>query len=262
MNPTTQDITLDRPGWIPAQITNNWDPNPYAYQTEDELMPAGGLHGQLVPYIIELLRYWLKQRGLMVLFDTFLLYRDQKGVKQRIAPDLILMPYREDPPTVYDLEVEPLPLLLVEVTSPQSHLADLQHKVRLYTHIGVPAYLAIDAISPRNKRRQEIRLFLWRREEGELETEYPDDLEGFALPEMGVHLRAEGQKLLFTELETGQVLGDMEVERKARLRAEQAEEAERQAKEAERQARLQAEAEVARLRALLETNSQSKGGMA
>ena len=76
-------------------------------------------------------------------------------------------------------------------------------------------------------------------EEGELETVYPDDLEGFALPEMGVHLRAEGQKLLFTELETGQVLGDME---------------------AERNARLQAEAEITRLKALLEANTMGGSG--
>ncbi len=241
MNLTVPPSTLvpDRPGWIPTHITHHWDTNPYAYQTEEELMPAGGLHGQLVPYIIELLRHWLKQRDLMFLFDTFLLYRDKTGIKQRIAPDLILMPYRDDPPSAYDLDVEPPPLLAVEVTSPKSHLADLQHKVRLYTHIGVPTYLVIDAISPRHKRRQEVRLFLWRMEEGELETVYPDDLEGFALPEMGVHLRAEGQKLLFTELETGQVLGDME---------------------AERNARLQAEAEITRLKALLEANTMGGSG--
>lgn len=241
MNPIDQSapVALDRPGWIPSHITHNWDTNPYAYQTEEELMPAGGLHGQLVPYIIELLRYWLKQQGLMFLFDTFMLYRNAEGIKQRVAPDLILMPYRDEPPSAYDLDVEPPPLLVVEVTSPKSHLADLQHKVRLYTRLAIPAYLVIDAISPRHKRRQEVRLFLWRMEDGELETVYPDELEGFAVPEMGVHLRAEGQKLLFTELETGRVLGDMETERKGR--------------EAERQARLEAEAEVARLRALLES---------
>ncbi len=39
---------VDRPAWIPPQITENWDSNPYAYQTEEELMPAGGLHGELL----------------------------------------------------------------------------------------------------------------------------------------------------------------------------------------------------------------------
>lgn len=48
--------TLDRPGWIPAEITHDWDTNPYAYQTEEELMAAGGLHGQLPAHIVEILR--------------------------------------------------------------------------------------------------------------------------------------------------------------------------------------------------------------
>jgi hypothetical protein len=38
--------TLDRPGWIPPEITHDWDSNPYAYQTEGELMAAGGLQGK------------------------------------------------------------------------------------------------------------------------------------------------------------------------------------------------------------------------
>jgi len=103
------DKQPSRPGWIPSHIGQNWNDSPYAYQSEMELTPAGGLHGQLVPYIIELLRYWLKQQGLMFLFDTFLLYRDAEGVKRRIAPDLILMPYRDEPPSAYDLDVETPP---------------------------------------------------------------------------------------------------------------------------------------------------------
>ncbi len=30
---------VDCPGWIPPEITYAWDTNPYAYQTEEELMP-------------------------------------------------------------------------------------------------------------------------------------------------------------------------------------------------------------------------------
>jgi len=68
----------DRPGWIPAHIGADWDPDPYAYQTEEELMPAGGLHGQILTQIVELLRPHLKQQGLMCLVDAFMLYRDTK----------------------------------------------------------------------------------------------------------------------------------------------------------------------------------------
>ncbi len=30
---------LGRPGWIPSEIRENWNPDPYAYQTEEESMP-------------------------------------------------------------------------------------------------------------------------------------------------------------------------------------------------------------------------------
>jgi hypothetical protein len=99
---------LDRPGWIPAQM-RYWDPNPYAYQTEEELMAAGGLHGQLLGYLMELLRVTWKQRGLMLLLDLFILYRDENNIKQRVGPDLLLMPLRDPPPSAYDLDEEPPP---------------------------------------------------------------------------------------------------------------------------------------------------------
>src|SRR5438874_719025 len=79
--------TVERPGWIPPEITQGWDSDPYAYQTEEELMPAGGLHGQLLAYIMELLRHLLEERQLMLLLDVFLLYRDESHTKQRIGPD-------------------------------------------------------------------------------------------------------------------------------------------------------------------------------
>lgn len=28
-------VLLDRPGWIPPEIRHNWDPDPYAYQTQE-----------------------------------------------------------------------------------------------------------------------------------------------------------------------------------------------------------------------------------
>ena len=87
---------VDRPGWVPAWVDEDWDENPYAYQTEGELMPAGGLHGQILAYLMELLRHILAKRGLMILLDTFMLFRDEEGVKRRIAPDLMITGWREE----------------------------------------------------------------------------------------------------------------------------------------------------------------------
>jgi len=115
----------DRPGWIPPDILYVWDTCPYAYQTEKELMPAGGLHNEILTYIAEILRYFFKTRGLRFLADTFMLYRDSQGIKQRVAPDFMVIPFRHPPPSAYDLETEPAPLAIMEITSPKSHMKDM-----------------------------------------------------------------------------------------------------------------------------------------
>lgn len=221
-------------------------------------MPAGGLHGQLVAYLIELLRHVLQGHGLMLLIDTFLLYRDEAGVKQRIAPDLLLMPYRFPPPSAYDLDDEPPPLLVMEVTSPKSHRADLEEKSHFYLHLGISSYLAIDAITSTGRLRRTIGLRLWQRSGG-IPQEVPADEEGgFALPALGVRIVADGQRIRFLDLgsgeallDSGEMLAALEAERRARLAEREARLIERTARFAERAARLRAERELARLQAEL-----------
>ena len=259
MSRVLKPAPLDRPGWIPPEITQGWDTNPYAYQTEEELMPGGGLHGQLLAYLMELLRAILKARGLMLLLDTFMLYRDKQGIKQRIAPDLLLMPFRFPPPSAYDLDVEPPPLGVVEVTSPKSHFRDLQQKVPFYLELGIPSYLVIDAITSRSQLRKQIELHGWQLVNGQprnIETASDDSL---ALPAMGLRIRVQGQRIIFVDEVTGEMLCDSEQLNTALQAERQALQAERQALQVERQAHLKtleayhtAAAEIARLKALLE----------
>lgn len=259
-------VTIERPGWIPSEITHDWDVCPYAYQTEEELMPAGGLHGQFLAYMMEVLRDALQKRGLMFLMDVFMLYRDKKGIKQRIGPDLLLMPYRFPPPSSYDLDVEPPPLCVVEVTSPSSHLSDLEKKVDFYLNLGIPTYLAIDAITPHSQPRSQIELHVWRSVGGQAREMRPDAQGGLALPEMGLKILAHGQQISFVDLLTGEYLFDttqlltvLRMERQAHLSDYLALQKERQARLDERQARLKAEAQakseaLARFKAELERN--------
>jgi len=217
----------DRPGWIPPEITENWDTDPYSYQTEEELMPAGGLHGYLLNYFVEILRNALESRGLMLLADTFMLYRDSQGVKQRISPDLLLMPLRFPPPSAYNLDIEPPPSAVMEVTSPKSHLNDLKNKVLFYTRLGIPAYLVIDAVTPRAKLREQIALHLWRKIRGRMQQMQPDAEGYLELPEINIKIKAEGQRLIFADSATGEILhdaGEMKmIMLKERQRAETAE---------------------------------------
>ncbi len=223
----------DRPGWIPPEITENWDTDPYSYQTEEELMPAGGLHGYLLTYIVEILRSFTETQNRMLLADTFMLYRDRQGVKQRIAPDLLLMPLRFPPPSAYDLDIEPPPAAVMEITSPKSRLNDLKNKVLFYTGLGIPAYLVIDAVTPGAKLRERISLHLWRKIRGSMLQMQPDAEGYLSLPEMNIKVKAEGQRLGFADMATGEILHDAGelkmILLKERNRAEAAEEKAQQA---------------------------------
>ena len=240
----------DRPGWIPPEITNNWDPSPYAYQTEEEMMPQGGPHGQLSGYLYGLLSSRLGQKNLMLLLDSFMLYRDQYGIRQRISPDLLLMPWQKPAPTSYDLDVEPSPpKCLVEITSPESHDKDLDQNLSLYASLGIKTYLVIDLMEPHlEKIREQIQLQVFRLVSGRLVKKMPDKKGFLTLPEMGLKIKAQGQQLILVDKLTDEVLLDVtKLEKALEAEVENAKEAKQQILEekqradvAERQAKAEA----------------------
>ncbi len=242
--PTVLDPpTTDRPGWIPPEITHGWDPNPYAYQTEEEQMLGGGPHGRQLAHIVTQVEHILEARDLMLLVDTFMLYRDENNVKQRIAPDLMLVPYQDPPPSALDLDAAPVPRCAFEITSPDSHAKDLTVNDKLYIgHLGIPTYVVIDEIKPNKELRDEIELHVWRNIDGEIRAMPPDEDGRYLLPEMGMWIWAVGQRLHFEDVETGEHLFDMKEERSARRTAEVRTEREAQRAEAEAAARQHAEA--------------------
>ena len=198
----------DRPGWIPKEITHNWDTCPYAYQTEEELMPAGGPHGELLMYLGQILENFLKKKGLRFLADTFMIYRDAKGIRQRIAPDLMIIPFRSPAPSAYDLDTEPPPAAVAEILSPKSRSVDLEKKVALYGGLGISAYLVIDQVTARGEIREHIDLYLWRKTGAGLCRTPPDAQGWLAVPEMKAKIKAEGQKLILLDMDTGKTLHD------------------------------------------------------
>ncbi len=229
------EVFADRPGWIPHDITHDWDTNPYAYQTEEELMPAGGTHGRILNYIVEILRIPLKSKELMLLMDTFMLYRNSEGVRKRIAPDLLLMPFRSSEPSSYDLDKESPPLAVFEVTSPKSHLKDLEENVPFYAGLGITSYLVVDAITPQSRLREQIGLHLWRNKKG-LGLRMQPDTEGyFHIPEMNVSVKASGNSLIFKDSLTGEILHDTEQLRQLIEKGQQCAEQEKQRAEQEKQ---------------------------
>jgi Uma2 family endonuclease len=249
----------DRPGWIPEWIGDDWDPNPYAYQTDEELMPAGHYHSLYLQVLAEMLAPVLERLKLRRFIDVFIFYRDWEGRKQRIAPDMLIAPPREaDPdesPHAYDLDIEPVPLCVVEIISPGSRQADSLDKKLFYAALGISEYMLLDVEDQHERLLDQVGLTLWRLE-GDLPAPVAPDAEGYLrLETIGVRLRADSRRLVAQDLATGEPLrtgselaAALAEAEQARAEAEQARAEAEQRAQAEAVARQEAEAEAARLR--------------
>src|SRR5262245_38755419 len=201
----------DRPGWIPEWVGDDWDPHPYAYQTEEELMPAGRFHGLYLQTLAEMLGPLLERLSLYLLLDVFLFYRDWEGRKQRIAPDALIAPVFPELPEVqaahsYNLDVEPLPLCVVEIVSPDSRVRDQERKPLFYASLGISECLVLDILDEQERLRPQILVSLWRLGPEGMLASAPDD-EGYVVIEtIGVRLRADGRRLVALNMRTGEML--------------------------------------------------------
>ncbi|MEM7530847.1 MAG: hypothetical protein AAF639_01620 [Chloroflexota bacterium] len=112
----------NRPKWIPDHIGDNFDTDPYAYQTEEDLMPGGQPHGETLGDIWELTHKWLRKNGMMLWMDTFLLYLDEEGEQDRVGPDLMIVPGTSKTRKLssYNVQTNPTPLCCFEIVSPSS----------------------------------------------------------------------------------------------------------------------------------------------
>jgi Uma2 family endonuclease len=223
----------NRPGWVPEWVGDDWDSHPYAYQTDEELMPAGRFHNLYLQMLAEMLHPLLERLGLILVIDVFVFYRDWERRKQRVAPDALIAPAIEldDKQKVgsYDLDVEPLPLCTIEITSPNSSIADHEGKRLFYAWLGIPEYLLLDIVRPDDpeRLRDQIDIYLWRLTDG-VPTAVAPDAEGFVLIEsIGVRLRADGRQLILQVATTGERLRSAvdlaKMLAEAELRAEAAE---------------------------------------
>jgi Uma2 family endonuclease len=264
--PTYDIFRPDRPGWIPEWVGDDWDPHPYAYQTREELMPAGHHHSLYIQLLAEMLTPVLERRSLRRFIDVFIFYRDWERRKQRIAPDMLIAPPHavdvDEAIHSYDLDNDPVPLCAFEIISPGSREADTLDKKLFYSALGIQEYLLIDVEDQNERLLDTIGLTLWRLS-GQQPTLATTDAEGYLVLEtIGVRLRADGRRLVAQDLETGEFLrtsgellrelADAEQARvaaeQARVAAEQARVAAEQHAQAETTARQEAEDELARLR--------------
>ncbi len=208
--PTLTPLHLpERPGWIPDDIGEDWDPDPYAYQTEEEIMPAGTYHGLFLMMVIQMLDGYVQTLGLTMLQDVFVSYRDEQDEKKRLAPDIVLAPVatltEEQLVGAYDLDVDHPPVCLVEITSPSSHKHDLEEKCYWYALWGVEEYLVFDIVD-RRRVLQEVQCSLWRLYGNSYLRVIPDPEGYLPMQSIGVKVRAVGRQPELRVLATDELL--------------------------------------------------------
>jgi len=98
-------------------------------------------------------------------------------------------------------------------------------------NLGISACLVIDAITPQGKPC-DIELFLWRKTNGAVRKIQPEADGYLPIPEMHVKIKAEGRKLIVSDIMTGEILRDREEIEKSETREKQRADLER--KRAER----------------------------
>ena len=249
------------------------DPFRYGYRTVPERLPDGKIHYHYMPltqadfldpqegdhltqsdphikFVISLVnrfeKYYL-HLGSVGVFSDLKMRWNTPGLKEP-APDLAIVPGLQNKTKyrgTFDVSEEGTrPCLVVEVVSP-NYPGDDMEKVAIYQQAGIQEYIVINPHFDDETTVYELKG--WRLVNGQYQTMQPD-AEGRLLSETtGVWfaLTADQRDLLLTDATTGEKLLTAEEEYEARLRAES-----RAASEAQRADA--AEAEVARLRALLE----------
>jgi Uma2 family endonuclease len=199
----------ERPGWIPDDIPDGWDPDPYAYQTEEESMPAGNYHGLFLSMIVQMLDGYVQPLGFTMLQDAFVCYRDEHDKRQRLAPDIMLAPMANMPDELleraYNLDVDPAPTCVIEITSPGSHKHDLEEKCLWYALWGVEEYLVFDIVD-RKRVRQHVQCSLWRLYGNSYLRVIPDSAGYLHMQRIGVKVRAVGRQPELRVLATNALL--------------------------------------------------------
>jgi Uma2 family endonuclease len=212
---------------------------------EGDVIPENTLHEPECTYLENVAEARLAGRkGWLVLSDCLIDW----GVKrvQPMSPDLALIPNVADPKqrrgTFRVKQEGTAPVLVVEITSPDTRDNDVRKKLRLYHRVGVPLYVIVDEEYEGAPRK----LLAYRHTPKGYEPVPLDDQGRLYLDVLGVYLTLRDNRLVCCDGKTGEVVGNYAAVDKARREAEQRERKEARArKAAERRASKEAEARQA-----------------
>lgn len=212
--PTT---SIQRPKWIPDHITENWDTDPYAYQTKEDLMPHGGPHGRTRIEALIQLSGPLRRHGLLVLTDIFLIYEDRDEGPNRCAPDLLVVPCQpgDSFPYAYDIRTDPMPICAIEIVSEFSKEDDKVAPQFYIDQLGIPNCITIDRVDDEGNVADEATVSVWRHSTtiGHA-TQVKSNCQGQILvPDIFMLACVEGNKVDFFDIFTEELWFDVEIVR-------------------------------------------------
>jgi Uma2 family endonuclease len=226
-------------------------------ESDGKPMGETDVHRGWMVRLIDLLSYRYRQQRVYVSGDL-LVYSVKDNAKKLIVPDVFAV--KDCDPSqrrIFKIwEEGRIPNTVFEVTSRKTKRQDRIHKPKVYARLRVPEYFLYDPTGDYLKPRlQGFRLVV---------DDYcplePDSSGALVCEQLDLLLRLEDGRLCLFDRPSGvRLLTESEAERAGREREQRAREAEQRAREAEQRAReeehrarLAAEAEVQRLRRLLE----------
>lgn len=212
-------------------------PEEYLPASDGRPMAETDVHRRLMLDLLHALEEHFREQPLVyVSGNIFLYYLDERGVRQSISPDvLVVFGVPKKQRRIYKLDAEgKAPDVVIELTSDETKVNDLGDKRYIYATLGVREYFIFDPLQ--ETMRPPLRGF--RLENGDYVPLMGSRLNSEVL---GLELRVEQDTLRLYDRKTGKRLLTPQEAEAARREAEA--KAEREARE--RQA---ADAELARLR--------------
>lgn len=204
-------------------------------------MPAGFVHNDSLGDMRSEIKGVAKERGWLLYMDNFLLYRNKKNIRNRVAPDLLIVPYRDDKllTSSYDIETQPLPLCAIEIVSPSSEEKDGAIHALYVEYLKIPTCVVIWLIDGNGDPLENPSIDVWHRHPatGRAIAATPDDEGKYYLPELQLSIGLKDKSVYFVDEVTGETLADVSAERQMRQAAEQQVEQEQRKHHAERIAR-------------------------
>lgn len=213
-------------------------------ESDGKPMGETDLHRNWIVRIIDLLQQRYRGQQVYVTGDL-LLYYEEGSTSKFLVPDIFVVFDRDPGPRrTYKLweEDNKSPNVVIEVTSRSTKGEDLNHKPQKFSDLGIAEYFLFDPT--RDYLNPPLRGY--RMIDGEYVQLEFDTKGGLVSDQLNVRLCLDAKQLVMHDLDTDKrLLTEAEAEHEAR-------ELEQAAREREQAARQAAEAEVQRLRKLLD----------